>query len=44
MTLHLTLKDEKEEFAKGVHSVLGKGNGMWRGIQGDSTWHMRDIG
>lgn len=41
----LTLKDKKEEFTKGVHySVVDKGNGMRRGVQGDGTWHMRPTG
>lgn len=44
MPLSLTLKDQKEEFAKGMHSILGKGNGMWRGMQSDRTWHVKASG
>lgn len=44
MPLSLTLKDQKEEFAKGMHSILGKGNGMWRGMQADRTWHVKASG
>lgn len=39
--LSLILKGHEEELDEGVHSVLGKGNGVQRSPQGDSTGCMR---
>lgn len=44
MPLSLTSKDKREEFAKAMHSVLGKGNGMRRGMRGDGTGHVKASG
>lgn len=39
--LILALKDKKEEFTEGVHSVVDQ---VERGVQGDRTWYVRHGG